>query len=532
MAKFQQDENGAKIDKYTDEYAKKQFLHPEVCEKDASGNYTSDSALGQLINIAAAKFKKNKKTFLTSKENLLLIQQFLEGLRNNSNRGLKTLLGIGKYEPVYKEANKLINKYMKGQEDVDVSEKVKIALGKLIEDAKADITFVDEMMKKLSKYFVNKKIRNELRGNILIDFCEKVLIVRFARILKYLSYEFAKLPNKVNAYRMAKCDVDGKVEFIRTLYDEGGVSSNDLKLAQKYLKKYEKNLEEIKEKFEFYRELQKLGDDIYNLMKNTEMSFKIITEVLPQKMNGTFKEQLTVYQRTVNLFEEAFENAKKAMQSYEEKLKNIKIPEKYNNKMEDVTDNGSLNTSTDGQVDDKKEVKPATESKTEENADTEADKSDISAINAASLQDAIKKLKKVDDKEEVKPATESKTEENADTEADKSDISAINAASLQDAMKKLKKVEVKVDDKKEVKPATEQRTGGNVSLQDSLQDAMKKLKKVEVKNDENKNPLKKKITGPFEAKILQEVAEKMEATQQSDDEGNSTSDSEEESSEW
>ena len=179
------------------------------------------------------------------------------------------------------------------------------------------------------------------------------------------------------------------------------------------------------------------------------MSFKIITEVLPQKMNGTFKEQLTVYQRTVNLFEEAFENAKKAMQSYEEKLKNIKIPEKYNNKMEDVTDNGSLNTSTDGQVDDKKEVKPATESKTEENADTEADKSDISAINAASLQDAIKKLKKVDDKEEV-----------------------------------------------------------------------------------NKNPLKKKITGPFEAKILQEVAEKMEATQQSDDEGNSTSDSEEESSEW
>ena len=434
MAKFQQDENGAKIDKYTDEYAKKQFLHPEVCEKDASGNYTSDSALGQLINIAAAKFKKNKKTFLTSKENLLLIQQFLEGLRNNSNRGLKTLLGIGKYEPVYKEANKLINKYMKGQEDVDVSEKVKIALGKLIEDAKADITFVDEMMKKLSKYFVNKKIRNELRGNILIDFCEKVLIVRFARILKYLSYEFAKLPNKVNAYRMAKCDVDGKVEFIRTLYDEGGVSSNDLKLAQKY----EKNLEEIKEKFEFYRELQKLGDDIYNLMKNTEMSFKIITEVLPQKMNGTFKEQLTVYQRTVNLFEEAFENAKKAMQSYEEKLKNIKIPEKYNNKMEDVTDNGSLNTSTDGQV----------------------------------------------------------------------------------------------DDKKEVKPATEQRTGGNVSLQDSLQDAMKKLKKVEVKNDENKNPLKKKITGPFEAKILQEVAEKMEATQQSDDEGNSTSDSEEESSEW
>ena len=99
-------------------------------------------------------------------------------------------------------------------------------------------------------------------------------------------------------------------------------------------------------------------------------------------------------------------------------------------------------------------------------------------------------------------------------------------------MKKLKKVEVKVDDKKEVKPATEQRTGGNVSLQDSLQDAMKKLKKVEVKNDENKNPLKKKITGPFEAKILQEVAEKMEATQQSDDEGNSTSDSEEESSEW
>ena len=461
MAKFQQDENGAKIDKYTDEYAKKQFLHPEVCEKDASGNYTSDSALGQLINIAAAKFKKNKKTFLTSKENLLLIQQFLEGLRNNSNRGLKTLLGIGKYEPVYKEANKLINKYMKGQEDVDVSEKVKIALGKLIEDAKADITFVDEMMKKLSKYFVNKKIRNELRGNILIDFCEKVLIVRFARILKYLSYEFAKLPNKVNAYRMAKCDVDGKVEFIRTLYDEGGVSSNDLKLAQKYLKKYEKNLEEIKEKFEFYRELQKLGDDIYNLMKNTEMSFKIITEVLPQKMNGTFKEQLTVYQRTVNLFEEAFENAKKAMQSYEEKLKNIKIPEKYNNKMEDVTDNGSLNTSTDGQVDDKKEVKPATESKTEENADTEADKSD------------------------------KKTEENADTEADKS---AINAA--------------------------------------SLQDAMKKLKKVEVKNDENKNPLKKKITGPFEAEILQEVAEKMEATQQSDDEGNSTSDSEEESSEW
>ena len=112
-------------------------------------------------------------------------------------------------------------------------------------------------------------------------------------------------------------------------------------------------------------------------------------------------------------------------------------------------------------VDDKKEVKPATESKTEENADTEADKSD------------------------------KKTEENADTEAAKS---AINAA--------------------------------------SLQDAMKKLKKVEVKNDENKNPLKKKITGPFEAEILQEVAEKMEATQQSDDEGNSTSDSEEESSEW
>ena len=484
MAKFQQDENGAKIDKYTNEYAKKQFLHPEVCEKDASGNYTSDSALGQLINIAAARFTKNKKTFLTSKKNLLLIQQFLEGLRNNSNRGLKTLLVIGKYEPVYKEANKLINKYMKGQEDVDVSEKVKIALGKLIEDAKADITFVDEMMKKLSKYFVNKKIRNELRGNILIDFCEKVLIVRFARILKYLSYEFAKLPNKVNAYRMAK-------------YDEGEVSSNDLKLAQKYLKKYEKNLEEIKEKFEFYRELQKLGDDIYNLMKNTEMSFKIITEVLPQKMNGTFKEQLTVYQRTVNLFEEALENANKAIQKYEEDLKSIKLPEKYS-KMEDVTDNGAPNMPTDGQVDDKKEVKPATESKTEENADTEADKSD------------------------------KKTEENADTEADKSDISAINAASLQDAMKKLKKV----DDKEEVKPATEQRTGGNVSLQDSLQDAMKKLKKVEVKNDENKNPLKKKFTGPFDAKILLEVAEKMEATQQSDDEGNSTSDSEEETSEW
>ena len=447
MAKFQQDENGAKIDKYTNEYAKKQFLHPEVCEKDASGNYTSDSALGQLINIAAARFTKNKKTFLTSKENLLLIQQFLEGLRNNSNRGLKTLLGIGKYEPVYKEANKLINKYMKGQEDVDVSEKVKIALGKLIEDAKADITFVDEMMEELSKYFTNTKIRNELRGNILIDFCEKVLIVRFARILKYLSYEFAKLPNKVNAYKMAKYDVDGKVELIRRLYDEGGVSSNDLKLAQKYLKKYEKNLEEIKEKFEFYQELQKLGDDIYNLMKNTEKSFKIITEVLPQKMNGTFKEQLTVYQRTVNLFEEALENANKAIQKYEEDLKSIKLPEKYS-KMEDVTDNGSLNTSTDGQVDDKKEVKPATESKTEENADTEADKSD------------------------------KKTEENADIVL--AEPPAITADALQNAKKNLKAIKNK--NLKAIKFENK-----NPITADALQNAKKNLKAIK-----NKNPIEKK----------------------------------------
>ena len=447
MAKFQQDENGAKIDKYTNEYAKKQFLHPEVCEKDASGNYTSDSALGQLINIAAARFTKNKKTFLTSKENLLLIQQFLEGLRNNSNRGLKTLLGIGKYEPVYKEANKLINKYMKGQEDVDVSEKVKIALGKLIEDAKADITFVDEMMEELSKYFTNTKIRNELRGNILIDFCEKVLIVRFARILKYLSYEFAKLPNKVNAYKMAKYDVDGKVELIRRLYDEGGVSSNDLKLAQKYLKKYEKNLEEIKEKFEFYQELQKLGDDIYNLMKNTEKSFKIITEVLPQKMNGTFKEQLTVYQRTVNLFEEALENANKAIQKYEEDLKSIKLPEKYS-KMEDVTDNGSLNTSTDGQVDDKKEVKSATESKTEENADTEADKSD------------------------------KKTEENADIVL--AEPPAITADALQNAKKNLKAIKNK--NLKAIKFENK-----NPITADALQNAKKNLKAIK-----NKNPIEKK----------------------------------------
>lgn len=504
MAKFQQDENGAKIDKYTNEYAKKQFLHPEVCEKDASGNYTSDSALGQLINIAAARFTKNKKTFLTSKKNLLLIQQFLEGLRNNSKRvfkGFKTLLGIGKYEPVYKEANKLINKYMKGQVDVYASEKVKINLARLINEAERDAVFAGEMMEKLSKYFTNTKIRNELRGNILIDFCEKVLIVRVARILEYVKYEFKKLPDKLNGYRIARLDIKGNMETIEIRYNNGYVSLNNLKLAQKYLEKYKKNLEEIRKKIDYFIKIQKSADDFDYLMQNIQEYFKSITGNLPQKINGTFKEQLTVYRRVSNLFDNALENANKSIQKYEEDLKSIKLPEKYS-KMEDVTDNGAPNMPTDVQVDDKKEVKPATESKTEENADTEADKSDISAINAASLQDAIKKLKKVDDKEEVKPATEQRTGGNV---------------SLQNAKKNLKAI--KFENK-------------NPITADALQDAMKKLKKVEVKNDENKNPLKKKITGPFEAKILQEVAEKMEATQQSDDEGNSTSDSEEETSEW
>ena len=128
----------------------------------------------------------------------------------------------------------------------------------------------------------------------------------------------------------------------------------------------------------------------------------------------------------------------------------------------------------------------------------------------------MKKLKKVevkvDDKKEVKPATEQRTGGNVSLQD-----------SLQDAMKKLKKV----DDKEEVKPATEQRTGGNVSLQDSLQNAKKNLKAIKF---ENKNLKAIKNKNPIEAKILLAVAEGREADPNY--KGSSTSDSEEESSEW